>query len=139
MGRWDFLHDLKARPAVEALLDEAAKAIAAELSRWPPPLEEADPALAPVLAGERPHPDVFRLAFVLARHDLLHEYEELELREAESPLAAGERATARFLWHLLAECAFTLNEAVESRLTRRQLVALLDRVERRLLAPSLVG
>lgn len=139
MGRWDFLYDLKARPAIEVLLDEAAKAIAADLSRWPPPLEAVEPALAPLLAGERPHPDVYRQAFVLARHDLRHEYEEIDLREAEARLSAGEAAAARFLWRYLSERAFELNEAVESRLTRRDLVALLERVERRLLAPSLAG
>lgn len=138
MGRWDYLHDLKARPALEVLLDEAAKVVAGDLSRWPPPLEAIEPGLAPLLAGERPHPDVYRQAFVLARHDLRHEYEELELREAEARLTPEEAAAARFLWRYLTERAFELNDAVESRLTRRELVALLDRVERRLIAPSLV-
>lgn len=137
MGRWDFLYDLKTRPAIEVLLDEAAKVIAGDLSRWPPPLETAAPELAPLLAGERPHRDAYRQAFVLARHDLRHEYEELELREAEAHLAPEEAAAARFLWHYLTERAFELNEALESRLTRRDLVALLDRVERRWIAPSL--
>jgi hypothetical protein len=137
MGRWDFLYEARPRPAVEVLLDEAAKAFADDLSRWPPPLEGADPSLAPLLAGDRPHRDVFRQAFVLARHDLRHEYEELELREAEATLSPEDAARARFLWRYLAERAFELNEAVESRLSRRDLVALLDRVERRLLAPSL--
>jgi hypothetical protein len=136
MGRWDFLYEQKPRPAVEVLLDEAARVIADDLARWPPPLEAADPSLAPLLAGDRPHPDVFRQAFALARLDLRHEYEELERREAESRLAPEEIETARFLWRYLAERVFDLNEAVQSRLTRRHLVELLDRVERRLLAPT---
>jgi hypothetical protein len=137
MGRWDFLYEQKPRPAVEILLDEAAKAIADDLSRWPPPLEAADPSVAPLLAGLRPHPEVFRKAFALARLDLRHEYEELEQMETALRLAPEEIETARFLWRYLAERAFDLNEAVGSRLTRRQLVELLDRVEKRLLASPL--
>ena len=138
MGRWDHLYDLKARPAVEVLLDEAAKAVADDLSRWPPPLEAVEPGLASLVAGPRPHRDVYRLAFVLARHDLRHEYEELERREAEAHLVPEELAAARFLWRYVTERAFELNEAVESRLGRRELVALVDRVERRLLPPGLL-
>ncbi len=137
MGRWDFLYDLSPRPAVEVLLDEAAKVIASDLACWPPPLESAEPELVPVLRGDRPHRDVYREAFACARLDLRHEYEELERQEAASSLPREERQAARFLWHYLAERAFELNDAVESRLSRRDLVALLDRVEKRLLAPSL--
>jgi len=141
MGRWDYLYELQPRAAIEVLLDEAAKALAEDLQQWPPPLEGVEPALLAVIRGPRPHRLAYVEAFGLARLDLEHEYEAIERWQEQgwrgAQLSEAERDAAVFLWRYLAERAFDLNEALQSRLRRRDLVALLDRVERRFLAPSL--
>jgi hypothetical protein len=137
MRRRDFLYELRPRPAVEVLLDEAAKAVAEDLEGWPPRVE-VDPAyFGEALLGPRPHRLVFREAFLLARLDLLHDYEAIDRWEREeqwknAALTTNEKEAAVFLWRYLAERAFDLSEALESRLSRGQLVSLLDRIEKRL-------
>lgn len=141
MGRWDFLYELQPRAALDVLLDEAAKAFAEDLSRWPPPLEGIDPSLAAVLQGPRPHRLAWAEAFRLARYDLEHDYEAIDRWQEEGWRAAqlneADRDAAIFLWRYVTERAFDLNESVQSRLRRRDLVELVDRIEKRLLAPSL--
>jgi hypothetical protein len=139
MARWDFLYDLSPRPAIDLLLDEAAKALGDELRRWPPGVDEvADPALAPVLAGPPPHPLARREGFRLARWDLERAYEEIERwQEAgwrSAQLSEDDRKVALFLWRYLTEWAFGLAEVVRTPLARSQLVDLLERTERRLAA-----
>lgn len=140
MGRWDYLYEIGPRPAIDVLLDEAAKAFSEDLKSWPPPLEGLEPAgvqrTLAVLRGERPHRLAYEEAFKLARFDLEHEYEAID-RWQESgwrsaQLNEAERDAAVFLWRYLTERIFDLNEAVQSRLRRADLVTLVDRIERRL-------
>ncbi|WP_373044143.1 hypothetical protein [Vulgatibacter sp.] len=145
MGRWDYLYDLQPRAALDVLLDEAAKAFAEDLQQWPPPLEGIEPAGAArtlnVLQGPRPHRLAFDQAFALARLDLAHEYEAIDRWQDDgwrsAQLNEGERDAAIFLWRYLTERLFDLNESLQSKLKRRDLVELVDRIERRFLAPSL--
>ena len=146
MGRWDFLYELQPRAAIDVLLDEAAKAFAEDLQQWPPPLEGFEgiaPALLAVLHGPRPHRLAYTEAFKLARLDLEHEYDAIDRWQDEgwrsAQLSAAERDAAVFLWRYLTERTFDLNETLQSRLRRRELVTLVDRIERRLLAPSLIA
>lgn len=138
MGRWDYLYELQPRAAIDVLLDEAAKAFAEDLQQWPPPLEAIEPSLLHVIRGPRPHRLAYTEAFRLARLDLEHEYDAIEQWQQEgwrgAQLTESERDAATFLWRYLSERAFDLNEALQSRLRRRELVALIDRIERRLLA-----
>ncbi len=146
MGRWDFLYELQPRAAIDVLLDEAAKAFAEDLQHWPPPLEElegVEPRLLATLRGPRPHRLAYTEAFKLARLDLEHEYEAIDRWQSDgwksAQLSAAERDAAVFLWRYLTERAFDLNETLQSRLRRRELVTLVDRIEKKLLAPTLIA
>jgi hypothetical protein len=139
MSRWDHLYDLQPRAAVEVLLDEAAKTFVDDLRRWPPPLEGHGADVAALLEGPRPHESVYRQAFALVRLDLLHEYEALdrwqtEARWKDAQLTERERDQALFFFRYVGEQVYSLSEALRTSLPRRQLVALVDRIERRLLA-----
>lgn len=146
MGRWDYLYDLGPRPALDVLLDEAAKAFAEDLRRWPPPLEGIEPAhaarLLPILEGPRPHRLAWAEGFRLARWDLIHDYEAIDSWQErgwqEAQLNQTDKDAAVFLWRYLTERLFDLSEALQSRLRRKDLVELVDRVETRLAAHSLL-
>lgn len=137
MSRWDHLYDLQPRAAVEVLLDEAAKTFADDLAQWPPPLEGHGEDVAALLAGPRPHDSVYREALALVRHDLRHEYEEIDRWQTEgrwkdAQLTDRERDQALFLLRYVGEQVYSLSEALRTSLSRSQLVALVDRIERRL-------
>ncbi len=147
MGRWDFLYDLKPVAAVEVLLDEAAKSLVEDLQRWPPPVEfvEEGPdgaAVTALLLGPRPHPSVYRSALLLTRLDLEREFEQLEAWRTEGWKSAqhtpAERDAAVFLWRYVSEWIYGLSESVRSPLGRKKLVALVERIERGLIAPSII-
>jgi hypothetical protein len=147
MGRWDFLYDIKPVAAVEVLLDEAAKSLVEDLQRWPPPVELVEAgldgaAVTLLLLGPRPHPSVYRSALHLVRLDLQREFDELEAWRSEGWKSAQhtpvERDTAVFLWRYVSEWIYGMSEAVRSPLGRPKLLALVDRIERRLVAPSIL-
>ena len=147
MGRWDYLYDLKPQAAIEVLLGEAAKALAEDLGQWPPPLEGVEASkdgieLLGILQGPRPHRLVYTAALHLTRLDLRREYEDIERWEEEgyksAQLTVEEKQAAVFLWRYVAERIFDLSEAVRTSISRPQLVSLVDRIEKRLVAPSLV-
>jgi hypothetical protein len=136
MGRWDYLYEIGPRPAIDVLLDEAARAFSDDLGRWPPPLEAVDPSLLPIIEGQRPHPLAFREAFRLARWDLERDYEAIDRWQErgwqEAQLNPSEKEAAIFLSRYLTERLFDLAEAVQSRLRRKELLELLARIEARL-------
>ncbi len=143
MSRWDHLYDLQPRAAVEVLLDEAARAFVDDLSRWPPPLEEHGAEVAALVEGPRPHDAVYREALRLLRLDLRHDYEALDRWQSreewkDAQLTPRERDQALFLFRYAGEQVSALSEALRTSLPRPQLVALVDRVERRLLRGSIV-
>jgi hypothetical protein len=96
-----------------------------------------DPAVAALLEGGRPHDAVYRAALQLVRLDLRHAYEELdrwqtEERWKDAQLTPAERDLALFLFRYVGEQVYSLSEALRTSLPRAQLVALVDRIERRL-------
>jgi hypothetical protein len=142
--RWKHLYETQARPLREWALDELAGELARELARWPPPglewIDEAqDRRLAPELERkELPPQKTLRVALELSRLELLHEVEKIDwfLRSAgakdELPDAL-EEASALFLARWLVESCLSLRDATKGKLKRRDLVELLERLEKRIL------
>lgn len=139
--RWDFLYDRQRRPVREYVLDRFGEALAEELAGWPPPFVDwvSDDLRRRWEAGlrERPRDEVVRLALDLARLDLARDFEAVERRLAEEggrTLRTPEEAAAcHLLLRFLTEKCLGLKEHADRlRLSREDLVAALDRVERRL-------
>jgi hypothetical protein len=138
--RWDFLYDRERQPVKAYVLARFAEHLAGELAAWPPPFvewvsEELRARYALGLA-RRPADEAFRLALTLARLDLRREFEEEERRlTREAPRAwptPEDAAAGHLLVRFLTEKALALKEYAEGvHLTRDDLVALLDDVERR--------
>jgi hypothetical protein len=146
MARWDRLLDLKPVPLAEQLLEEASRLLAQELSAWPPsidswesPTDEA--RFGPLLAqgAPAPEPAVFAAAFHVARLELSRELEAIDdyhRNERWRAFAAPGRAVDQllFLERYLTEQMLAIGEATNGRIKRAQLVDLLARAERKLLA-----
>jgi hypothetical protein len=143
-SKWDYLLDQKPKPLATHLLEEVAKRLAKDLAQFPLPIEgfESDAAAArfqPLFAEPtRPHDDVYRAAFHLARLELQREVEEIDAymrNERYKPLAPTPRdyLAMIFLSRWLTEQMLALSEAVQTRLPRPKLVECLQDTERRLL------
>ena len=146
-SKWDFLLESKPKELQQHLLDEVAKLLAKDLEAFPPPVQEwADSTegqrLQALFANElsRPTPALYRMAFQLARWELQREHEAMaefirnERYREEAPEAHAKQVLL-FLERWLTEQLYELNEAVEGRLSRKQLISCLDDAERRLLGP----
>jgi hypothetical protein len=149
MGRWDRWYEARSVTPEGMLQDELVKTLLEDLGRWPPPIEGGfhddklrarfAPILEHLLAGAstRPTDAVFRTAFQLARWELERAFEALDHFARNDHAArvaqdAGERLALEFLHRWLTEFALEILEVVP-RLKRRDLVAVLQRAEARLL------
>jgi hypothetical protein len=138
--RWDFLYERSPQPVKEVVLERFAGTLAEELRAWPPSdlawSSEADRARWEAATAERPRQEVVRLALAMARLDLRRELDQAEaLLAGEAPRlrGPGEAAAARLLSRAVTEACLELKERAERmRLTRADLCAALDAVERRL-------
>jgi hypothetical protein len=143
--RWDFLYDRKRQPVKAYVLERFAEEVAAELAAWPPPFVEwvSDELRARWAAGatERPRDDVLRFALELARLDLVLDFEGVERRlreDAHRLQSPAEEAALHLLVRLLTEKCLGLKEyADKMKLSRDDLAASLDVVERRLFRVTL--
>jgi hypothetical protein len=150
-SKWDLILEQqpKLKPLDQHLLDEVAKLLVKDLGQFPPPIEgfenERDAArFAPLFAelSIRPSPNVYRAAFLLARLELERDPEapaEFLRNERYKSLAPTERdkLAMLFLSRWLGEQLLSLNEAVNGRYKRAQLLTCLDQIERRLLGDPL--
>lgn len=144
--RWDFLYDRQKQPVKQYVLERFAEELAAEVAAWPPPFvdwvsDELRRRYA-VGTGERPRDEVVRFALELARLDLRREFEELDHRLAAEGdrcwRTAAEQAAGHLLVRLVTEQCLALKEYAEgARLTRGDLAAAVDLVERRLFRVTL--
>ena len=139
--RWDFLYDRQKQPVKEFVLERFAEALAEEIAAWPPPFVEwlAEDYRRRYQAGIAvpPRDEVVRFALEMARLDLDREVEALdEKMRNEAPRrlrGAAEEAAAHLLSRLVSEKCLSLKEWAEgARLTRRDLVRVVELVERRL-------
>jgi hypothetical protein len=143
-GRWDFLYELEPVPLPEHLVEELAKVIASELSRWPLAVDsiatpEDAARFAPLLAPDAPRPgaEVYEAAFFLARLELEREFERIDefmrnerWRAFAAPGASYDAMI--LLSRYLTEQMLTVLEKTEGRVSRARLVDCLRRAERRL-------
>lgn len=143
--RWDYLYDRQTQPVKQYALDRFAEELARELETWPPAdlawASEAERARWGHGAAGRPREDVVRLALEIARLELEREFERIEAHLAgaahrlQSP---AEQAACHLLSRLVTEACMELKERADRmRLTRAELVAAVDAVERRLFRVTL--
>lgn len=135
-SKWDLILSQKPVPIAEHLLAEVSKLFAEELRFWPPRLlDDAPPAIV-VEAKERPPLSLYRSAFQLTRFELTHELEAYDdfmrnQRWLVEGLSLADKPMLLFLTRFITEQVLALAEATEGRLKRKQLIELVDSVERR--------
>lgn len=142
-SRWDQLFDQKPVPLLEHLVEEISKLLAAELQKWPPAIEELDlfagASFADVLADgyPRPAPATYQEALKLARWSLTHEHGAYDdyirnRRWEQRGLPPSARTELLFLSRWVEEQMHGLSEATAGRVKRKQMLEMIDRIERRL-------
>jgi hypothetical protein len=144
MGRWDRLAEQKPQELREYALGMAADEVAGELRGFPPRIEEwLDPAVREkyqtALSRPSPPPEAtVRVACELARRELMRDYElvhrffESGAYRAELPDDLEEQ-TAHFLARFLIDSALDFQEFGKGKFSRKDLVALVEKIEERLL------
>ena len=146
-SRWDHLLDRKAVPLLDHLVDEAGRLLAAELRRWPLPVQEVEATarakLGTLLAVDSPRPaePVFAEALRLVRWDLAREHEAYDdyvrnQRYLERGVAEPDKPALLFISRWVLEQLLALSEATEGRVDRRALTRVVERAERGLRAPE---
>ncbi len=138
--RWDYLYDREVQPVKQYVLERFAEELAREVEAWPPPAlewsSEAERARWAHGAEGHPRDDVIRLALELARLELAREFERIEehlAREAHRLHSPAEEAAVHLLSRLVTEACLELKDRAERmRLSRADLAAAVDGVERRL-------
>ncbi|MDQ3263944.1 MAG: hypothetical protein M3Y59_09815 [Myxococcota bacterium] len=142
-SRWDKILESKPVPIFEHLIEEVSKLLAKDLESWPPPIQELDLAtgssfqelFAPDYA--QPLPVAYREAFQLARWNLTHQLDAYDdYMRNQRWLARGLPSTAKlellFLSRWLEEQMHGLSESTSGRVKRKQMLEILEKVERRL-------
>jgi hypothetical protein len=144
-SRWDQLLATRPLPLLEHLVQEVAKLLAADLERWPPPVQELDAAtigpLAAALAPDAPppHPSTPWEAFRLARWQLAREHDAYDdyvrnRRYLAAGVPEGDRTALLFLERWLTEQMLALGEATGGRVNRARMRECLERTEAHLRA-----
>lgn len=144
MSRWERILDQKPQELRDYVLDKVADQLAGDLRNFPPPIGEwLDEGLKArylrVLSRPgRPGLETYRVACELAREEMLHEYELIDAfcRSAEYRRLLPdelEEQTAHFLTRYLVDGALAFQEYAQGKFRRRDLVALMEKVEDRLL------
>jgi hypothetical protein len=142
--RWKHLYETRPRELKDWALDELAGELAKQLAVWPPPgldwIDITEQArLRPVLEREsRPPIETIRVALELARLELLHQIERVDffLRSAEKSSLlpdSVEEQSALFVSRWLVEACLSIQDAAPGKLKRKDLVELIERLEKRLL------
>ncbi len=140
-NRWELLLDQKPVPLLEHLLEEVSRLFAAELSAWPPPLSDLDPATGTSLARlleahpQRPDERIYAEAFRVSRLDLGRAFDALDdywrnQRHLEAGLGAADKPMIQFLSRYVTEQLLALGEATEGRVSRPRMLDALGRIER---------
>ena len=143
MGRWDFLAEQKPQLLAEYVLDRVADRLAEELRAFPPALDWLDQReqdrFAEVLARPgAPALDTLRVGLALARLELLRQVELIDafLRSTDAAAllpAKLEEQRALFITRWLTESLLEFQDFAKGKFKRRHLVALVERLEDRLL------
>jgi hypothetical protein len=138
--RWEWLEGVRATSLEDAIMHEAARALADELLAWPPLLswqdERAEAEFAPLFAldAHRPSREAFEHGFRLARWELERAVEAIDHSMRNNllgALLAYDRLAAHFLWRWVPEWLLELKDRTGPRITRAHLVAALDQAAAR--------
>ena len=143
-SRWERILDEKPREVRDYVLDKVADQLASDLRDFPPPIDEwLDDALKArygrVLARVgKPELETYRVACELAREEMLHEYERIDLfcrsPEYKRLLPSDlEEQSAHFMTRYLVDAALAFQEFAQGKFRRNDLVTLMEKVEDRLL------
>ena len=144
MGRFDHLRDRQPVALKDYVLEQVADELARDLRAFPPPLEEwSSPAeqtrFSEVLERKgQPGLATFRVGCELARLELLREFTTIDAffrsgaHRALLPDALEEQ-TAHFIARFLVESALAFQESAQGKFSRKELVALVEKIEDRLL------
>ncbi len=143
-SRWDRILDQKPQELRDFVLEKVADQLADDLRNFPPPIGEwLDDAMKAryerVLARlGKPELETFRVACELAREEMLHEYELIDAfcRSPEYKRLLPnelEEQSAHFMTRYLVDAALAFQESAQGKFRRRDLVALMEKVEDRLL------
>ena len=146
-SRWDRLLEQKPISLSEHLANEAARHLAAELRRWPLPVEALEPGasqeVVALLGPDSPRPpaEVFTAALQLARWDLEREHEAYDdymrnRRYLEAGLVEADRPALLLVSAWVLEQLLALSEATSGRVDRKALVSIIDRIGRQLDSPE---
>ncbi len=140
MGRYDWLYELKPVPLKDKVMDEVARHVARDLRGWPPPVEEwlsekERARFAPLYDDPvRPDDSLLRYACRIVRLELNREYEAIDYemrnerwREHGSSERDGESMQLLVRW--LVDVLLAVREHSGQRLTRRDLMEIVDRIE----------
>jgi hypothetical protein len=142
-SRWDYLFEAKPVPVRDHLVDEVAKLLAKDLSKWPPPVQEIDldvgGTFAPLFLEPTPRPSqaVYEEALRLSHWELAREFDAYDdymrnKRYLERGLAPTDRLLLLFLNRWLVEQMLGLGEATEGRVKRPMMHQVLDKLQARL-------
>ncbi len=146
MGRYDWLYELRPVTIKAKLLQALGDHLAQDLAGWPPPVEdwlsERDrQRFAPLYeAPVRPSPGAVRYACHLVRLELRREYEAIDFEVRNDGWTEWfedrrELEKVHLLTRWLLDALLAVKEASGQNLTRGDLEAVVDDLERRL-APS---
>ena len=144
MGRWDQILDQKPQELSDYVLGKVADQLVEDLRDFPPRIAEwLDAALEAryekvLTRVGRPELDTYRVACELAREEMLREYELIDrfCRSDEYRRLLPdelEEQTAHFITRYLVDSALAFQESAQEKFKRRDLAALMEKVEDRLL------
>ena len=144
MGRWDHILDQKPQELRDYVLGKVADQLVDDLRNFPPAIAEwLDAALEAryekvLTRVGRPELDTYRVACELAREEMLREYELIDrfCRSDEYRRLLPdelEEQTAHFITRYLVDSALAFQESAQGKFKRGDLVALMEKVEDRLL------
>ncbi len=143
--RFDWLEGLAPQSATAVGVKYAARAIADELTEWPPRIvlggDPRSQRFAALVApgAKRPSMTAFREAVKRARWELERNYEAIDHYERNDHLAAAcpderERLGAELMRDFILEYFFELIERTENRVKRADVLVGLDDLERHVAA-----
>ena len=139
-SRWERLLEQKPIPLIDHLLEEVARLLAADLSGWPPPIQDLDPLtgarFAPLFEPDSVRPDdrAFDEAFRLTRWELEHDLDAYDdymrnRRWLERELPPDSKPVLLLLSRWLYEQLSGLAEATGNRVKRAHLAQVLERAQ----------
>ena len=141
--RWEWLEGLKAESSIDVAVKYVAALTADVLAAWPPEIRMAEgqsesrflDVLEP--GAERPSLAAYEEAIKRARWELLRDYDAIDFYARNNHIAkacpsARDQLASEFIQHYVLESFFALMEKTEYRVKRKDVVAGLEMVERRI-------